>query len=846
MIDVEDRDRVSKEKAMEDALQYFDGNHMRATKFLEKYAVKDHSGQFLETTPDEMHDRLASEFARIEDNYPNALSKGDIYEYLEGFEKIIPNGSPMAATGNPFQVMSLSNCLVTGPSVDSYGGIMRADEHLAQLMKRRAGVGHDISHLRPRGATVRNAAQTSTGAASFMERFSHTTGEVAQGGRRGALMLTIDIRHPDSEEFVDKKLEQGAVTNANISVKVRDEFMQAVRDGEAFVQRWPVDCDPEDAEHTQKVDAQRLWHKIVENAHESAEPGVLFWDRILRESPADEYADEGFRTVSTNPCGEVPLPHGGCCRLLAMNWFGFVEDPFTANASFNFKEFREATRVGQRLMDDIVDLEIEATQRIIEKVKESDEPESVKRTERELWERVQDKARRGRRTGLGMTALGDTLAALGITYGSDESIEFAEKVARTQKHASYKESVELAKERGAFEVFDADKEEDNPFLDRLEREDPELRQEMREHGRRNIACLSIAPTGTVSLMAQTTSGVENLYSAYYFRSTKVNNPAEADEEDIDYWDDEGTAWQEWVVFHPRFEQWLDVKGYDVDQDDPDKERLQTLYEESPYYGGTVEDVDWENKVRIQGAIQNHIDHSISVTTNLPEDISVEKTKAVYDLSWEEGCKGCTIYRQGSRSGVLNQESNTDEYNADGEILHTDAPERPEELECDIHQVRYNGDNWKVLIGFLAGDPYEVFAVQTGGDTGVQFRFVNSQNEKVDEGILRKKGGGVYDLEAPDGRVIIEDVADHAPDDEVRGLTRMISLSLRHGTEIEFVVEQLEKANGTIASFSQSVLKALRKYLDVEPSDDCPECGTDALEYKEGCVTCSACGYSACS
>jgi ribonucleoside-diphosphate reductase alpha chain len=749
----------------------------------------------------------------------------------------------MAATGNPYQIMSLSNCLVTGPSVDSYGGILKADEHMAQLMKRRAGVGHDLSHLRPRGCTVRNAAQTSTGAASFMDRFSQTTGEVAQGGRRGALMLTIDIRHPDSEEFVDKKLEQGAVTNANISVRIRNDFMEAARAGETFTQRWPVDADPEDAEVTKEVDAARLWHKIVENAHESAEPGILFWDRIISESPADEYADVGFKTASTNPCGEVPLPHQGCCRLLAVNWLGFVEDPFTAEASFDWNGFYEASRVGQRLMDDIVELEIESIQRILDKIEASDEPDHVKRTEHRLWSSVQDKAIRGRRTGLGMTALGDTLAALGIRYGSEESIEFAEKAAMKQKQAAYESSVEMAEERGAFPEFDASKEEDNPFLDRIESERPELRQRMRESGRRNIACLSIAPTGTVSLMAETTSGVENLFQPYYFRSTKVNNPEEADEGVIDYWDDEGTAWQEWIVFHPRFKQWLQVQGVELDYEDPDKERLQELYEDSPYHGATVSDVDWTSKVKMQGAIQRHIDHSISVTTNLPEDISVEKTKEVYETSYEEGCKGATIYRQGSRSGVLNQESNT----GSSGIQHTDAPERPETLPCNIHQVRYNGDNWKVLVGRLDGDPYEVFAVQTGGDTGVQFRFVDSDNQSIDKGVIRKHGGGVYDLESEDGRVIIEDIADYAPDDEVRGLTRMMSLNLRHGTPIEYVVEQLEKANGTIASFSQSVLRALRAHLDVEPdTDNCPECGVNALQYKEGCVTCSNCGYSKCN
>lgn len=1218
------------DEALESSLDYFNGSEMEATTFLNKYALKTLDNEYIELNPDDMHRRLASQFARIEQKYPNPLTEDEIYSYLKNFEKLIPNGSIMAGLGNPFQIMTLSNCFVIGNEADSYGGILQIDQELVQLMKRRAGVGIDISHLRPSGEEVRNAARTSTGAASFMDRFSNSTREVAQGGRRGALMETIDIRHPDVFDFVNKKTDNESVTGANVSVKVVDEFMEALHNDQPFILRWPVEASVDEAEVTREIDPNELWDLIVENAHQFAEPGVLFWDRIRRESPADCYEQYGYKTLSTNPCivgdtliatadgrnavpieqlafegedvpvystnpetgkveikmgrnprktgdekevwklilddgseliatpdhkvllrsgeykelqnletgdsifpwnsfdsnnyrqisnsgaslknsdwrrnrrqyrlihefyngpvnakkyaihhkdfnsfndaienlevmeheehrqlhadmmmgennpyhqmsdewkfnfashpgeenpnysgvsneelreigiglasnlgrrfsrkewrefakerglpqrftdfrnceeyngvvefgkwcaekaghgefndvdtrvircyqrlnkdgyvvkiengecliqgidsngdivwvnhckknnintikdqdleatynhkvesvefhgyqdvynitvddnhnyhvitsteddefidssgicirncGEVPLCPYDSCRLLAMNLFGFVKEPFTDDAYFDWDEFKEAARVAQRLMDDVVDLELEAIDRIIEKIDSDPEADQIKRTERELWQKIRQKAKRGRRTGLGLTALGDTLAALGIRYGSEESLDVAEKIVQTQKLEAYRSSVEMAKQRGSFDVYSPDAEKNNPFIQRIADEDSDLYREMVANGRRNIAIMSIAPTGTVSMMAQTTSGVENLFKPYYFRSRKVNPNDENVQ--VDYVDDVGDAWQEFVVFHPRFKQWIETQGYDVEEmKEMSREGLEELARHSPYDGATVSDVDWANKVRMQGRIQKHIDHSISVTTNLPEDISVQRVKEVYDVAWEAGCKGQTVYREGSRTGVLNTESKTGSED-NGKITHTDAPKRPETLPCQIHQIRYDGDNWKILVGFLEDDPYEVFALKTGGDTGVHLRFVDSDNTRIEQGVIRKLGGGEYNLEAEDGKVVIEDIAQYAPDDEVRAMTRMISLSLRHGTRLDYITEQLEKAEGSIVSFSQSVLKAMRDYINFDSDEEaCPECEqTGVLEYKEGCLSCSSCGWSRC-
>lgn len=831
----------SYQEALEASLEYFDGDEMRATTFLQKYALKSLEGdEYYEKDPDDLHDRLTDEFYRIEQKFENPLSREKIREELDGFGHIIPNGSPMAAIGNDVQLMSASNCFVAGNTADSYGGIMSMDEDLAQIMKRRGGVGVDISHLRPQGSNVQNAAKSATGPVSYMERLSETTREVAQNGRRGALMITMHIRHPDVGQFIDVKSDETSVTGANVSLKVTDDFMRGVQSGETFTQRWPVDADPEEAEVTREVDAREVWHDLIDTARDHAEPGVLFWDQIQRENPADCYADLGYKTHSTNPCGEVPLEIGGACRLTAMNLFSFVRNPFTEDAYFDFDKFRESVRIGQRIMDDIVQIDIEKIEEIIRKVKaDDDEPAAVKHHELSLWKNILEHAKESRRTGLGLTALGDMLAALGVRYGSEESMEITDEVLRAQKVEAYRESVNLAKERGSFDFYDAERERGNPFIERLREDDRELVEEMEEHGRRNIAVLSIAPTGTVSQMAQTTSGIENLFQPFYQRRRKINA---GEDVDPDFVDDVGDAWEEFIVFHPRFKQWLEAQGHDIDTEDPDMERLEELRQQSPYDGATVSDVDWVSKVDLQGVIQKHIDHSISVTTNLPEDIETERVKDVYEQSWRSGCKGCTIYRQGSRSGVLTEAG--DDGDEEGVNYH-DAPERPEELECDIHQIRYAGEPWKIIVGKLDGDPYEVFSIKTGGDTGIRIRFVDSEGKGVDEGVIVKEGSKHYTLRAHDGEEIVDDIASYAPDDNARVSTRLISLGLRHGVKPEYIVSQLEKANGSVVSFGRAVLKAMRRYVDADPGDACPECGEDQLVYQEGCVTCRSCGWSKC-
>jgi ribonucleoside-diphosphate reductase alpha chain len=844
------REPISYGEAMNQSMDYFDGGSMEASNFLNKYALREGEEKVYEYTPDHMHKRLAGEFHRVEKKYPNETSEEKLYELMKDFEGPVPQGSVMSACGNPFQVMSLSNCFVVRETdADSYGNILKTDQELAQIMKRRGGVGTDLSHLRPRGTKVQNAARTSTGAASFAHRYSDTTREVAQNNRRGALMLTIDCRHPDVEEFVNLKAQdETAVTGANISVKVRDEFMEAVEAEEEYTLRWPVECDPEEADVTKKIDAKELFQNIVKNNYgpgdiPGGEPGTIWIDQIHRESPANQYP--GMKEISTNPCGEVPLPDGDACRLLAINLFAYVENPFEEDAYFDFERFAEEVRYSQRMMDDIVDLEIEAVDRILQKVKDDPEEEVVKGIEKHLWKRIKEQAINWRRTGLGTTALGDTLAALGYRYASDESFEVVDEIYRTLKLSAYRESVELAKERGAFPSWDESVEsEENPFLWRIKQEDPELFEDMMKHGRRNVAILTNAPTGTVSTLCQTTSGIENMYAPSFFRKRKINH-----DEDVepDYVDETGDEWIEFPVFKEKFKLWMEKNGYDTDNvEQYSPEDVDRMKKESPYDGATVEDVDWRKKVELQGVIQRHIDHSISVTTNLPEDVPMDVVEDVYMRSWKSGCKGCTIFRDGSRDSVLSNESVKDQ---DGKISHTDAPERPEVLDCKIHQIRYRGDNWKILVGFLEEDPYEVFAIKTGGDTGVNIRFVNSENEGFEQGKIRKHGGGVYDLEAKDGKVVIEDINSYAPDDEVRGMTRMLSLSLRHGTPIRYVIEQLEKADGSIVSFTRSVLQALRQYMpdgeEATNGETCIECGSENVIYVEGCLKCQDCGSGKC-
>jgi len=1296
---------VSREQALASSKEYFGGGNMEATNFLNKYALKDFNGRYYEKTPDDMHNRLADAFAEVEDAFPNGMSRETIYDLLKDFNGPIPQGSVMSAVRNPFQLISTANCFVVlETDDDSYGNIMKTDEELAQIMKRRGGVGTDLSHLRPRTSVVQNAARTSTGAVSFAHRYSNTTREVAQNNRRGALMLTLDCRHPDLEEFINLKAEKGAVTGANISVKFHDDFMEAVKNNDTYTLRYPVDVEPEDADMTKEVDAKRLFDLFVRNNYgpgdvEGAEPGAIWMDEIHRESPAGCYP--GFKEISTNPCfsgdtkiavadgrgavsikelaeqgddvdvyaanpetgdieikrgrnprvtgtdkqvvrvtfsrgshvdvtpdhpflmkdgskkqakdldpgdsiapftkykedsfgngneywrintnfkdtnqrtlehrliarhsdktkwdelydenkksgwmsgglvvhhkdydglnndpenleimtfkehnkyhadhdtkgtkngrwcgttnqelreigigfaenlgrrfskkewhkyadkhnlpkdvsgeyrstdeysnvtefgkwcadqadvsqfngidprvaktffrmlrqgytteireigenrhevyvektcehcgstfmkhhqqrevsycslscssqrlsqsqkmqdvyrdrserfqqeanqkrqrqldvftslafemdrdpyiyewkdecerrgiskrlrtkygfdnytdlkehaeaynhrvqsveylgeretvynitvddhhtvgiitedennktgifafqcGELPLPDGDSCRLLAINLYPYVENPFTDQAWFNFERFRREVRASQRIMDDVVEIELNHISWIIEKVKNDPEDPVVKQRELNLWNRILETCRKGRRTGLGTTALGDTLAALGIRYGSNESIQKADEIYREFKLAAYRESVELAKERGPFPMWDPDIEKDNPFLLRIQEQDPELYADMQKHGRRNIALLTNAPTGTVSTLAQTSSGIENVFMPYYFRKRKLNH----DEMDVepDYVDDVGDRWIEFPVFHHKLKTWFQVQGIE-NPEELSRDELDEYIAQSPYHGATVADVDWRNKVRLQAAIQSHIDHSISVTVNLPEDVDMETVRDLYMISHESGCKGCTIYREGSRDAVLSNESVKDETQ---EIQHNDAPDRPETLECDIHRIRYGGDNWKIIVGFLNENPYEVFGFKTGGGTGNIVRFTDSDGKSIDRGIVRKKGGGVYHLESLDGKTIVKDIAEYAPDDEARSMTRMISLALRHGARLEYVIEQLEKAEGSVVSFSKAVLRAIREYVD-ESNKHCMECEDGGrVVYQEGCFKCLECGSSRC-
>lgn len=827
-------DKIDYETALEKSKEYFKGSELEASVFLDKYALKDNEGNLYEATPDDMHERLATELHRIESKYPNPHSYDEILESMRDFKYLIPQGSPMAGIGNPFQVMSLSNCFVVHNDSDSYGGIMRTDEQLTHLMKRRAGVGTDISHLRPETTPVNNAARSSTGAVSFMERYSNTTREVAQSGRRGALMLTISGLHPDVEQFIDIKMDETKVTGANISIRQYDKFLEAVDRGDTeFTLHFPTDKPVEEATFTKVVNPQEIWNKIIKNAHARAEPGLLFWDTIIRESIPDCYADLGFKTISTNPCGEITLCDGDSCRLLAVNLWSFVVNPFTEDAYFDWEKFKEQITLAQRMMDNIVDLELEAVQRIIDKVENDDEPEDIKFVELSLWKGIKKKAEQGRRTGLGITAVGDMLAGLGIRYGSDKSIDFMDDLMRQKKHTEYEASIVMAEERGAFPIWNPEREKDNPFLLRLKGENPELWERMMYSGRRNIALSTIAPTGTTSMMAQTTSGIENLFLPVHFRSKKVN-PNDANVR-VDYTDEVGDSWQEYPVFHPTFKTYLKVKGLTDDEiKNLSNEEAESYVEDSPYYGATVNDVDWVQKVKLQGVVQKHIDHSISVTVNLPEDISVEKVNDVYMTAWKSGCKGVTIYRDGSRGGVMNTKSKKDQKSG---IIHNDAPKRPDELPCDVYHTTAKGERWTVFVGILEGEPYEVFA--TRGEHG---------KHKTTGKIVKVKQGH-YNFE--NGETVENITQDNT--DEESALTRLISTALRHGAKIDFVVEQLNKSEGTIVSFSKAIARQLKKYVGDEDRAtantqlECPDDGQECqVVFEEGCVKCLTHGTSKCT
>ncbi len=833
------------EEIMKSSVDYFHGDELAANVWMNKYALRD-GDKIYEQNPDMMHRRLASEFARIERKYPNPMSEEEIYGLLKDFRYIIPQGSPMSGIGNNFQVVSLSNCFVIGNSgnSDSYGGIMKIDQEQVQIMKRRGGVGHDLSHIRPGGSPVKNCALTSTGIVPFMERYSNTTREVAQGGRRGALMLSISIKHPDSEKFIDAKLEQGKITGANVSVKITDEFMRCAMEGKPFVQQYPVDSDNPIVK--KEIDATALWNKIIANAWSSAEPGVLFWDTIIRESVPDCYADCGYRTVSTNPCGEIPLCPYDSCRLQAINLFSYVENPFTPQAKFNFELFKKHVAMGQRLMDDLIDLELEKVEAIIAKVEADPESDEIKSVEKNLWLNIKMKCLEGRRTGFGITAEGDMLAALGLRYGTEEATDFAVSVQRALACSAYGSSVTMAKERGCFPIYDANREKLNPFIQRLAEADPQLYTDMLTYGRRNIALLTIAPTGTVSICTQTTSGIEPVFLVSYKRRKKINpNDKDTSKHKI-VQDQSGDYFEEYNVFHPKFIDWLKVNGYNAEEVMSMKDAdLNKIIEKSPYYKATSADIDWVNKVKMQGAIQKWVDHSISVTVNIPKETSKEIVREIYETAWKSGCKGCTIYRDGSRHGVL---VSNDEQGAQ-QFAETKAPKRPKKLEAEIIRFKNNREDWIAVVGMYEGRPYEIF---TGRATNFYLP------PFVEKGwVIRVKEQGYeharYDFQYldSDGYKVTMEGLSRTFKQEYWNYAKLISGILRHGMPIPNVVDLIEKLNfdeDTITTWKNGVARALRRYIkDGTTTDEvCPDCGQKTVVYSGGCKHCTNCGWSKCS
>jgi ribonucleoside-diphosphate reductase alpha chain len=836
----------SVEEVKEATIKYFNGDQLAADVWMNKYALKDSDGNIFELTPDDMHHRIASEIARIEKRYPNPMSEEEVFDVLKNFKYIVPQGSPMAGIGNNFQISSLSNCFVIGTNgqSDSYGAIMKIDQEQVQLMKRRGGVGHDLSHIRPAGSPVKNCALTSTGVVPFMERYSNSTKEVAQDGRRGALMMSISINHPDSEDFIDSKMEQGRITNANVSVRISDEFMQSVKEGKPFVQKYPVDSDK--PLYTKEIDAKRLWDKIIHNAWQSAEPGVLFWDTITRESIPDCYADLGFKTLSTNPCGEIPLCAYDSCRLLAMNLYSYVEHPFTAQARFNAELFSKHVAIAQRMMDDIIDLEIEKIDAILEKVYSDPESDEVKRCEIDLWKNIRKKALQGRRTGIGITAEGDMLAALGKRYASDEAIEFSTSVQKLLAYEAYKSSVNLAKERGAFEVFDAKREENNPFINRLRAMDENFYQDMVKYGRRNIAMLTIAPTGTVSICTQTTSGIEPVFMVSYKRRRKVN-PNDKNAK-VSFTDNDGNSFEEYNVFHPKFMTWLEVNGYDVEEvKNYDDAKLQEIIIKSPYYKATANDIDWVNKVKMQGEMQKWVDHSISVTVNVPAETTEELVSEIYQTAWECGCKGMTIYRDGSRTGVLVSNKKEEKKNVENDIIETHSPIRPKTLECDVVRFQNNYEKWIAFVGKINNKPYEIFLGKQ--DDFYLPPFVETAWITKNKG---EDGKSRYDLQFQDKqgyKVTIEGLS-RSFSPEFWNYAKLISGILRHGmpiTNVVTLIQNLSVNEDNINAWKNGIARALKRYIPDGTKVDkevCPTCG-EALVYEDGCKHCKNCGYSKC-
>ncbi len=841
-------------EAFEASKKYFEGDELAARVWATKYALKDSQGNYFELTPDDMHRRIAREIARIERKYKNPMDEQLLFDLMSHFRYLVPQGSPMAGIGNNLQVGSLSNCFVIGlkGEPDSYGGIIKIDEEQVQLMKRRGGVGHDLSHLRPKGAEVKNSALTSTGLVPFMERYSNSTREVAQDGRRGALMLTVSVKHPDSEAFVDAKMTEGKITGANVSLKIDDAFMQAAIEGKEYTQQYPIHA--EKPKYSQKIDATTFWNKIIHNAWQSAEPGVLFWDTIIRESLPDCYADLGFKTVSTNPCGEIPLCPYDSCRLLAINLYSYVENPFTPNAKFNFSKFKEHVMYAQRMMDDIIDLEMEKIETIIAKIEADPETDEVKATELNLWKKIKDKTSQGRRTGVGTTAEGDMIAAMGLTYGTEEATKFSVEVHKTLALAAYRSSVMLASERGAFPVFDYKREVNNPFMNRLKEADSELYDLMVKYGRRNIACLTIAPTGTTSILTQTTSGIEPVFLPVYKRRRKVN--ANDKEVRVDFVDESGDAFEEYVVYHPKFITWMNINGIEV-KDNYTQEQIDEIVAKSPYYKATSNDVDWLNKVKMQGAVQKWVDHSISVTINLPNDVSEDMVNKLYVEAWKSGCKGCTVYRDGSRSGVLvslkNEKKKTIENAApspadeNGFVTH----KRPIELDADVVRFQNNKEKWIAFIGLIDGKPYEIFTGIADDDEGI-FCPKSVIKGKIIK-VIDENGQKRYDFQFVNKRgfkTTIEGLSEKF-NPEFWNYAKLISGVLRYRMPIAQVLKlvgSLELDNQSINTWKVGVERALKKYLpngEKASGQTCPNCGQESLVYQEGCLICTNCGTSRC-
>jgi len=836
----------TQEEAVNASLEYFKGDSLAATVWVNKYALKDSAGNIYERTPNDMHRRIAGEIARIESKYPNAFTEEQVFNLIKDFKYLVPQGSPMTGIGNPYQIASLSNCFVIGnDNSDSYGGIMKTDQEQVQLMKRRGGVGHDLSHIRPKGSPVKNSALTSTGLVPFMERYSNSTREVAQDGRRGALMLSVSINHPDATDFIDAKMEQGKVTGANVSVRIDDSFMKAVQAEAPYVQKYPIFSD--NPLYTKEIQAKDLWDKIIHNAWRSAEPGILFWDTIINESLPDCYADLGYKTLSTNPCGEIPLCAYDSCRLLAINLLSYVDKPFTKDASFNFLLFKEHVAAAQRIMDDIIDLELEKIDTILAKIDADPESDEEKLVEKNLWLNIRHKAYEGRRTGVGITAEGDMLAALGLRYGSDEGVNFSEEIHKTLALEAYRGSVNLAKERGAFGIYDSEREKNNPFVLRIKEADSKLYYEMQEHGRRNIALLTIAPTGTTSLMTQTTSGIEPVFLPVYKRRRKVN-PNDKDAR-VDFTDEVGDSWEEYVVFHHRFKEWMEANNFEI-TDNYSQEELDALVEKSPYYKATSNDVDWLSKVRMQGRIQKWVDHSISVTVNVPNETPKEVVAKLYMEAWEAGCKGVTVYRDGSRSGVLI--SNTEKKEEKVATIPSVFPiKRPYVLEADVVRFQNSKDKWIAFIGLIDGRPYEIFTGLVDDEDGILIP------RWVTEGLILKNknddGSTRYDFQYKNTRgykTTIEGLS-HKFNPEYWNYAKLISGTLRHGMSIEKAVDlinSLQLDSESINTWKNGVARALKRYITdgtQATGQKCSNCNSVNLIYQEGCLTCNDCGSSKC-